>query len=473
MSIPSHDQQRIDEFFEDLAPIREGYGDASCSYLAIKQNEAWTLVQGRVFFNTSLTKIPFGHFTSQNIRAGHFKLNEVTMTPETALAQLLEGKLQIPGAALLFPKQEGSNYGIYYQPFHGDGLQNQNRLSVLGVKGAQIYNILRQPHLDWELKAAPTPFDSLAELTAEYQCGSPRNDNIGVEFIAFNIAAVDGSASMLKGDHAHIALFLAATAKTEKLSLGYRVLQQGRVVERQSISGSAMKWTTKGPDKWGAVQFTVPPASLIQCFVSYDTKAQSQWWVADASTSQNPLRAVYETFDRQLAILQDALLRDSRGRARDVEAAVAWVLWMLGFSIAHLGANDRASDAPDLIATTPAGHFVLVECTTGTLRGDGKLSKLHERAITVRQSLQASNNSHLRVLPVIVTTKTREEIAPDVEQAERWGIHIITKENVQGALSSTLIRPQAEEYYQQVEKEVQNAQAKYNSQPSLGLPPPQ
>jgi hypothetical protein len=47
--------------------------------------------------------------------------------------------------------------------------------------------------------------------------------------------------------------------------------------------------------------------------------------------------------------------------ARDLEAAIAWLLWMLGFSVAQLGATSRTQDAADLIATTPNGHFAVVE----------------------------------------------------------------------------------------------------------------
>lgn len=471
MVIPAHDQTRIDEFFSDLAPLEEGHVEPTCSYLAIRRGDDWILVQGRIFLNTAIERIPFGHFSSDNVRAGHFKLSDVSLTLKAALQQLLTGKLAIPGVELVFPVQENSSYGIYHQPFHAEGLQNQNRLNVLGVTGAQIWGFMRQPHLDWELKATPTPFDSISELTAEYQCGLPRNDNIGVELIAFHIAAVDGATSTLSGEEAHINIFLAGSAKPEKLRMGYRVLQQGKVIRRDSVSGNDFTWSTKGTDRFGSLCLAVPAASLIQCLVSYAGVAQSQWWIADPTTSPNPFRAVYETFDKQLSILKDALQKEVRGRARDLEASVGWLLWMLGFSVAHLGANVRMSEAPDLIVTSPAGNFVIVECTTGTLKGDGKLSKLHERALIVRQALQASNNSHLRVLPVIVTTKTSEEIAPDLEQAERWGIHVITRENFDGVFNATLIRPQAEELYQRAEKEVQNAQAKYNTQQSLPLPP--
>ena len=77
-----------------------------------------------------------------------------------------------------------------------------------------------------------------------------------------------------------------------------------------------------------------------------------------------------------------AIIANAQGRgeeARDMESVVAWLLWMLGFSVAHLNTR-RTRDAADLLVTSPAGHFAVVECTTGLLKAENKLSLLHERA---------------------------------------------------------------------------------------------
>jgi hypothetical protein len=88
----------------------------------------------------------------------------------------------------------------------------------------------------------------------------------------------------------------------------------------------------------------------------------------------------------------------AKGNARDLEAGVAWLLWMIGFSAAHLGSTTRTQDAADLIVTSPAGHFAVVECTTGLLRTDNKLPTLVARATEVRKRLDSGNNRHLAVI---------------------------------------------------------------------------
>lgn len=88
------------------------------------------------------------------------------------------------------------------------------------------------------------------------------------------------------------------------------------------------------------------------------------------------------------------------------------------------------------------------------------MSSLHERAQAVRRSLDTSNNRHIRILPIIITSKTRDEIQPDVEQAERWGTLVLTREDLETAVNTTLVFPNAEQTYEQAERTVRDARAK-------------
>ena len=101
-----------------------------------------------------------------------------------------------------------------------------------------------------------------------------------------------------------------------------------------------------------------------------------------------------------------------------------------------LAARHETQDAADLIATTPNGHFAVIECTTGLLKADNKLPLLYDRSQAVRRALETSAHNQLRVLPMIVTTKSREEIMPDLEQAERLGILVLSREKLEGMLET-------------------------------------
>jgi hypothetical protein len=173
---------------------------------------------------------------------------------------------------------------------------------------------------------------------------------------------------------------------------------------------------------------------------------------------------VYETFDNELVVLKDFLTKaQARGRnARDLEAGVSWLFWLLGFSIAQLGSTERTQDAADVIAVSPSGQYAIIECTTGLLRSDNKMPLLIARTEAVRRRLIAANQSHLKVLPVMVTSRTREEVRADIEQAEKLGVLVLTQEWLEQAATRTLIAPNADELFAQAEKTVQEELARHD-----------
>ncbi len=134
--------------------------------------------------------------------------------------------------------------------------------------------------------------------------------------------------------------------------------------------------------------------------------------------------------------------------ADDFEEAIGWVLWTLGFASATFGTNPKTSEAFDTIAVSPAGDFLVVECTTGLLRADGKLSKLVARAASLRNVLDASNMRQIRVLPVIVTAMTRDEVKADQQQAKETGVLVLTKENLEMAFDALSHFPDANYWFE-------------------------
>lgn len=201
----------------------------------------------------------------------------------------------------------------------------------------------------------------------------------------------------------------------------------------------------------------------MQCIATYDGHAQNVQWRADPSLQQNPRAAVLTLVDPRQQILRDYLQPElpPRGKtADDFEAAVGWLLWVLGFSTVAFGTNAKTRDAFDTVATTSSGDFLVVESTTGLLRADSKLSKLAARAAALRESLTASNMKHLRVLPVIVTALTAEQVNADVAQAEEVGILVLTKAELTSMLDVDLHRyPDADGLFERAFSEMESRRA--------------
>jgi hypothetical protein len=405
------------------------------------------------------------------VRAGHYPLAELKLDLRGFIERLLGGELQTPDGVLHFPAAEGGHHAASYVPFHPDGLQTQRRINYLTLMGGQT-GPLRQPEIDWEIKAATSPYDGIQELANEFGLGVLTEDTINVGLIAYNVAAIDTEKSKVDGTNADVHVLLARGLPTDGVVLGYRSYVPGMNPVRSTLSGQAMQWTEETGRQRGRAAIQVVNAAVLNCTVSYAGVAQAHFWLSDPTRVQNARRAVYETFDPKLQNLQAIISgAQSRGQdARNLEAAVAWLSWMLGFGVAHLGAIAKAQDAPDLVIATSAGNFAVVECTTGLLKAENKLALLHSRAAAVRRSLAASSNTVQRVLPVIVTSKTRSEVAADIEAAEKWGIHVITREGLEEVVAlRTMLQPNAEQVYAEAERIVAAALEKHQAQGGLAL----
>jgi hypothetical protein len=437
--------------------------------MAVKRGREFFILQARVLLTQGISPSP-AHFDSKHIRAGIYSLSELNLDVSQLVERLTSGSLSTPHGKLRFSPNEGGGFLAAYDPIHEAGQSSQSRLDVLTILGGAVREYIAQPSLDWELKASPTPYDNLQELAIEYSLGSLR-DIISLEVVAFNVAAVD-PASTIRSTTGRLAVRLAPGLIPKHVMLGYRVFSRGRVVQRSSVRGNKMVWEKQETLQHGRVEVEVSPAAVLHCVASYRGIAQQHYWIADPTTAPNARRVVYELADNQLEILNDLLTRpQSRGRdARELETGVAWLLWMLGFSVAHLGSTPRTQDAVDLIATTPNGHFAVVECTTGLLKADQKLPRVVERAEHVRRRLAESGNLYARVLAVIVTSKTRSEVMADIEQAERLKVLVITREDLEQSSNRTLPLPNADQVFEQAERTVQEAAAKHEARPQLPLP---
>lgn len=473
MPLADREKDDVKSFFTAQPEIQNVYlKNAGLSYFAVKDGKDFVLYQSVFFLNSAATPVPHSHFESAHIRAGHYALSELGVSVQELVDQLLTGAIDTPGGKLLFPPDENGMHSAYYAPFHPDGLENGNRLDMLTIGGSrQKMQLVKSPQYDWEVKAAATPYDSLAELLQEYCLGRLQHNALRMEIIAYNVAVVDAM-STIAGVIAKPMVILADGLSTDKFALGFRVFSNGKVVERNVLSGTDMKWESRDKRQYGVGEISVPSGAVLHAVVSYAGVAQSQSWIADPSTVQNPRRAAYEGFDDKLEVLMDFLTKTKgKGRdARDLEIGVAWLLWMLGFGAAHLGGTDKTQAGPDLIVTTPSGHFAVVECTTGLLKSEHKLAQLIERSELLKRRLDASGNRQLHVLPVMVTTKTRVDIKAEMVDAEKHGVVVLTHESLQEAVNRTLIVPDAERIYSEGVRIARDGQAKH-APPSSPFPP--
>jgi hypothetical protein len=452
MNISDHDRKALDGFWTAIDPRVPGYQHASLSYLAVRQGPDFALAQGRLHLVGKPSKACFGHFETQNVRAGHYRLAELKQAPKDIITALLSGKLQTPRGDLVFPKNHSELYSAHFDNHYAQRLEPEYRRMQLLIQGGQ--SPLSHPaQFDWELKASHTPFDTIDELYDEYAVGTFSYQQAKFDVIADSVAAIHPG-SIIKNSRAFLRIGLADGLDKARAAIGYSLRDQGNTIARKQISGTELTWSKEDFVHVGSAEFDVPPGAILSCIANYAGEAHHFRPVTDPSTAQNPCRVVHQSFDDELEALQRLLKTQNKGKARDFEKPIAWLLWMLGFSVTHLDIGALGDGAPDLVARTPKGNFLVVECTTGLLKAEHKLANVVARTATVKRKLAESGHGHFKALSVLVTSKSREEVKVDMEQAEKSEVLVLTSDDFADLLNLTKLAPEPESLYERVEQKI-------------------
>ncbi len=136
---------------------------------------------------------------------------------------------------------------------------------------------------------------------------------------------------------------------------------------------------------------------------------------------------------------------------------------MLGFAPLLAARN---SEAPDVIAVSRDGHFLIVECTLADLqtKKQNKPQKLLDRTNDIRAALERSNVSSNVCIPVMVTSRKHDDIKADIEDCERRGIVVYTQDDIEPLVSRTINAPRAELLFAEVRQRLEEAIARVESE---------
>lgn len=464
----SNEQAFID--FESLLSRWKGaYIRSIYSYVALRKQGGVYLLVGRIFLepirdDNNETSV---QFETESMVAGRFVR---TMTSDSLTGLLVSakaGRMDVDGGPIsLLQDPQGSisaSFAPIYHPLISDG----PRLPSLMIHGSHKHELLKPQwdnrQLDWEVKGADPPFDSLDELLSHYTLPSlTQMGNLSTLEIVAKTPAVIGGSSVIKGIEAIIECRMAKCLDPRKLRLGYRMLQKDQQIVRSSVTGDSFEWRDDKDLKVAFHQVAIGGSSVLQAFLSYDRVFLHQWWVTDPQKNLNPWQAIHQIFDQDSDLLRKMLLKPETDKPYAFEGAVSTMLTLLGFSVANYGRIPKLQRGPDIIAFTPSGHVGIVECTVGLINENDKLAKLVQRTALIKEKLADARYGHLEIQPAIVTPMSREEVAADLPLAGNHGIVVVCKQNIESALSQVGFPPNADRVFQDAKKLVPASE-----QPSL------
>ncbi|WP_143138031.1 hypothetical protein [Burkholderia ubonensis] len=429
-----HTAADIESFLNLISRWGGAYRAATLSFLAVKGQSGLEVVHAHLLLPNGPLARPDFRVETESLVAARFRLDQAGLNVEELIRTLAESEAATSFGSLKLRLDSEKSSSAFLQLWKMGMQDGEPRLFALSLSGAsRPLGDDEQPYLT-ELRSCPTPFASLDELALAVNDIPLRRDISILDITAHNCAQVDFS-RRVTGTTANPALVLSPNLDKAKASLGLAVFSEAVPPRRVQYSGDQLQWhqDERGFDV-GAVNIEAHEGSSIRCFANYDGIPQCMGWIGDPEKMPNPRYAVHATFDPELQILQRYLWDEEHHQkhSRDLEIGVGALLFMLGFSVEAF-AGKPLENGPDLVATTPKGELVLIECTVGQINKDGKLGKLVDRASSVRSSLQGAGHNSIRVLPVIVTPRPANAIA-EIPMANTMGVAVFTREDLQSGL---------------------------------------
>ncbi len=438
-------QKEVQSFLDAIDPFKEAYVELRFSFLAIRHEGQYCIQKGNLYLDIGPSpEGKMGIYKTENVLTGCITLEDDIDSLGVFIEKMLSGllPLETQGTEILFLGEKIAEnnssyegYHINHHSFHPEGLNKNTRQNVLEIRSKRSPLYSNQTALNWELMASETPYAGLHELSYAYNFGTIDLNESNINIIADQVVAVSKNSKIDDGQ-ATIEILVANNLPKDKATVGYILQQENKVIKRERLNASSLTWKNEANYQSGKISVNVPENSIVQCFASYAGIMQHSWWILDPNKIRNPRRAAYETFDSHLSRIKEIIDDGStyKKQARDLETAVSGLLWLLGFSVVQIDNMSKTQDAPDIIAVTPKEQYVIVECTVGYLKQDDKLLKLNERAESLKKKLEVTGNVISKVLPIIVTTKSNDNIQPELQQAEKLGVLVVTNEDLRQVL---------------------------------------
>jgi hypothetical protein len=419
-------RERIDQFFaafESFAHITQPY----IAVAAIKSGDKNIVLTAKMLFASPSASIEEKVFESPSLRLFTKKLADV-QTAKGILLALINGSVDFGDRKFVFATTAGE-IAVELNPVQS-GFLPQSRVCSISFKGHAAGSLFDSSGLEWELKAADPPYLTLNELLFDYGL-APAPTQPQVEAAHTLPVAIDHGLSRLDGSIARIGIRLEENLPHDKVEARLVGFKPGEPALRRCFKGCELSWTKDGALSVGTVELSVQVGRPYQVIALFAGVAYHFWWLLDPHQVLNPRKLVFETVDHELTLLRKQLTPDqSGGASREFEAAVGWLLWMHGFGVVHIGGSAKAQRAADLLMTTPGGAFALVECTTGVLSVDSKVAKLLSRQAVIAEQLVRSGHNAVKVLPVLVTSKGKEEVVHDIPAAQERGVLVLTRDDL-------------------------------------------
>lgn len=291
---------------------------------------------------------------------------------------------------------------------------------------------LEASELDDTLRQASPPFDGVADLSQWLNLNGALDGTrpSSITVIVHPPVELLFADSKFENEQLTLRLRCSASAEFNEIRLAARIVP-GTVSEGRLQVAEQIAWDdddTRVGYRAGTATISVGSAVRVQFLLSYKGYSVARQWFHDSSRSRSARHLSMIQFDPDLKGLRAALFTNND--SRDFEKAVGCVAYLAGLATAL----PLQSRTPDLVAATPRGRQLVIECTLAISDFSTKMGKLVDRCNALRKSLAANDLTSAEVVGVLVCRQPSDQIARDNIELQRHRILLVTGEDLERAL---------------------------------------
>ncbi|MDN7695059.1 hypothetical protein [Burkholderia cenocepacia] len=296
-------------------------------------------------------------------------------------------------------------------------------------------------YFDTSLRLADPPFDGLDDVAGWLGLKVTGQVQPSISIVVHPAADLLLDACKLKDNRLMLVIEAVSHLDPNAMSVMVREAPGLGVQTRKRLSDRIL-WTQDGDKRIGnlTVDLRNAHAALVMLVVGKHTVRRH--WFTDPAKAPNHRLSTMNHFDHGLRKLVEAL-RGNSNQQNEFEKAVAALLFLLGFMV---GAPSE-SEAPDLIAVTPAARLLLVECTVSVKDIHTKMGKLVDRRESLR-NVQGTANPMSEPIAVLVCKAPRARIA-NAADAKKHGVILWAGEQIEEAIARAVVPNNPDEIMEQ------------------------
>lgn len=362
--------------------------------------------------------------------AGHLQLpgqsrEEVFRILENAV----NGKIEECGNSLSLRCNE--KYSYFSEYLYGDRWYSGLNLQISGNQSAlNQLQYIDASRIDSILRRSTPPFDGLQDLSTWLGFKNPLQTNQPPSITIRIGPPVDLWIPECRLDKDELILVLHAHPDFELSRYEIAInTMPGNGVDGRRLVSSYFKWkkqVIKGRRE-GKARIKLKNADSVFMMLTIGDITVRRHWLADPKKASNNRLVSTQLFDNDLKQIKEALFEVKESSR--FEKGVGTLLYLMGFS----PGMQVAGDAPDIIASTPSGRLVVVECTTKIADFSNKLGKLVDRRNALQKELQGSRSSN-RVDGMLVCRLPKDQIASNGNELKVHQIILLTEEDLKLAI---------------------------------------